>query len=73
MWFQVAVDRRGHGFDWLLSTDSVHGIPPERRGEWSDGGQGGVTKTHVGGWGDLPPQGCQVTCGRRGMNRKGGS
>lgn len=64
------MDRRGHGFD-LHSAGSVHGIPAERRGEGSDGSQGGVTKTHVGGWGNLPAQGRQVTCGRGGMNGKG--
>lgn len=33
LWFQVAVDRRGHGFN----LKCVHGMPPERRGEGRDG------------------------------------
>ncbi len=70
LWFQVAVDRRRHGFD-LYSAGSGHSIPAEWRGEGSDGSQGGLTKTHMGGWGNLPAQGCQVTCGRGGMIGKG--
>lgn len=33
LWFQIAVDRRGHGFNLIC----VHGMPPERRGEGSEG------------------------------------
>lgn len=66
LWLQVAVDRRRQGFD-LDPTGSVYGVPPERRGEGSDGSQGGVTETHVGRWGHLPPQRRQVSCGRGGM------
>lgn len=70
LWFQVAVDRRWHGLH-LRSSASVHGVPPERRGEGADGSQWGATKTHMGRWWDLSSKGCQVTCGRGGMNGKG--
>ena len=64
------MDRRRQGFD-LDPTSSVHGVPPERWGEGSDGSQGGVTETHVGRWGHLPPQRRQVTRGRGGMKGEG--
>lgn len=64
------MDRRGHGFD-LRSPGGVDGIPPEWRGEGSDGSQRGATKTHVDGWRNLLPQGRQVTCGRGGSYGKG--
>lgn len=60
LWFQVAVDWRGRGFD-LHPTPNVHGVPADWRREGSDRSQGGVPKAHVGRWGDLPPQGRLVT------------
>lgn len=54
--FQVAVDRRRRGF-YLGSTRSIHWIPSKRRGDGSYRGQRGVPKAHVGGRGNLPPQG----------------
>lgn len=60
--FQIAVDGRRNGLGL-----PVRCVPPGRRG---DGSHGGVAKTHVSWWGDLPPQGGQVTCHEAGLDGK---
>lgn len=69
--FQVAVDRRG-GHVGLPSADARR-IPLERRGGGNDWSLCGVPEAHVGRRRHLPPQKCQVTCGRTVVGREGGS
>lgn len=64
------MDRRRYDFH-LRPPGSVHGLPAERRSEGSDGSQRGVTETHVGRWGHLPPQGRQVSVKGRGEGGHG--
>lgn len=60
--FQIAVDGRRNGL-----SRPVRRVPPGRRG---DGSCEGVAKTHVSWWGDLPPQGGQVSCHEAGLEGK---
>lgn len=62
LWFQIAMDGRRDGLSLLVGH-----TPP---GWWCDGSHGGSAKTHVGGWGDLPPQGGLVTSDKAGVDGK---
>lgn len=59
--FQVAVDGRRDGLGLLVRRGA-----PGRRGD------GSVAKAHVGGRGDLPPQGGLVTCDGGGVGGERG-